>query len=820
MKVVNGGITIRDLSDMVGKSLSEKLKFFWINSTGVHAAGGKETSGIPFDPSVESTYGFNMLLNPSSLSLRYDGADVIKMGGSTTTPSIDFYTLTANNGSFQIKQKGLSITKDKLAFYSPLPDGTSSDPFESLAITYDGINFTAMKPVTSTVHVPLNVGYIGANLWRMGSTSEANTRISSDAISFFNLDTCRGRIYYGNYSRDGLEEQQFVVESGASSLSQNIHVHNDNYLSSTFECDFTITFVDKDTEEEILVVNKDPSSETPYSVTGEIPHEDASIDTGTFDFTFTMIMIEVEAPLRLSFNFEKNDPQVKAIIDFRFSFKYAIPGPHYEFGSNVQATGENAFVTGLGNIAKADYQMVIGKYNEPDEKALFIIGNGTSSERKNAFWIDENGFLNTMENFEIIVNQKTLMTFNSDNIILGDQDNFYLSLGYNTLQAIDLEQNNYFEISDLRNRDGSIEEEFIGDGQSTIFKTSNNIRTVKSVYVDNIPVEFSLLSIQDSLPYITIRYVVALNEAPANGAIIKIIYTSDSYSKIYTLGIRKKGTGGIRGGMSTCEGFNNEGSGFLSHAEGKGNIAKGQSSHAEGERNTAIGNISHAEGYETEASGLSSHSEGGDTKAIGSFSHTEGYGSQAQGYASHAQNTHTLATGNAQTAIGTYNEPDNSTTTTHPNGDVNYKEFAFIIGNGTRSATSNALTVDWNGNVWHQGDGEHIFTSSEIQTTPSSTNIGQGVLQGEQWVAKYGKVVQIAINFTCGATGAGENCIEGTISNTDYLPILGAMGSGYFGSHSLVLLVRADGTFAIRNASPSTVTCTSNTTIRATYITA
>lgn len=820
MKVVNGGITIRDLSDMVGKSLSEKLKFFWINSTGVHAAGGKETSGIPFDPSVESTYGFNMLLNPSSLSLRYDGADVIKMGGSTTTPSIDFYTLTANNGSFQIKQKGLSITKDKVAFYSPLPDGTSSDPFESLAITYDGINFTAMKPVTPTVYVPTNVGYIGADLWRMGSIYEANTRINSDAISFFNHNTCRGRIYYGNYSRDGSEEQQFTVESGASSLSQNIHVNNDNYLSSTFECDFTITFIDKDTEEEILVVNKDPSSETPYSVTGEIPHEDASIDTGTFDFTFKMIMIEVEDPLRLSFDFEKNDSQVKTIIDFRFSFKYAIPGPHYEFGSDVQAVGENAFVTGLGTIAKADYQMVIGKYNEPDENALFIIGNGTSSERKNAFWIDENGFLNTMENFEIIVNQKTLMTFNSDNIILGDQDNFYLSLGYNTLQAIDLEQNSYFEISDLRNEDGSIEEEFIGDGQNEYFHTSNDIRTVKSVYVDNVPVEFQMLDTWADLPYMKLKWVVVLDEAPAEGAIVKIIYFPTTYSKIYTLGIRKKEAGVIRGGMSTCEGFDNEGSGFLSHAEGQGNTAKGQSSHAEGERNAAIGNISHAEGYETEAFGLASHTEGGNTKAIRSCSHAEGYGSQAQGYASHVQNINTLATGYAQTAIGTYNEPDNSTTTTHPNRDVNYKEFAFIIGNGTHSVPSNALTVDWNGNVWHQGDGEHTFTSSEIQTTSSSTNIGQGTLQSDQKVVKYGKVAQIEITFTCGATGAGENCIEGTISNTNYLPILGAMGSGYFGSHSLVLLVRSDGTFAIRNASSSTVTCTSNTTIRATYITA
>lgn len=75
--------------------------------------------------------------------------------------------------------------------------------------------------------------------------------------------------------------------------------------------------------------------------------------------------------------------------------------------------------------------------------------------------------------------------------------------------------------------------------------------------------------------------------------------------------------------------------------------------------------------------------------ATGQYSVAEGYNVTASGNNSHAQNTYTIAGYNSQTAIGRYND--------------NQSDTAFEIGNGAAGARSNALIVDWNGNVMAQG---------------------------------------------------------------------------------------------------------------------
>ena len=65
-----------------------------------------------------------------------------------------------------------------------------------------------------------------------------------------------------------------------------------------------------------------------------------------------------------------------------------------------------------------------------------------------------------------------------------------------------------------------------------------------------------------------------------------------------------------------------------------------------------------------------------------------------------ALNESTHALKRAQLAIGSFNADDSATTTTHPSSTAAYGTYAFIIGNGTgESARSNALTVDWQGNL-------------------------------------------------------------------------------------------------------------------------
>ena len=114
-------------------------------------------------------------------------------------------------------------------------------------------------------------------------------------------------------------------------------------------------------------------------------------------------------------------------------------------------------------------------------------------------------------------------------------------------------------------------------------------------------------------------------------------------------------------------------------AEGQITTAYGKWSHAEGYNSAAQGNYSHAEGYGTMASSNYSHAEGSITTASGNYSHAEGLGTKASSNCSHAQ--------------GKYNISDTS------------NEYAHIVGNGNSSIdTSNAHTIDWQGNAWFSGD--------------------------------------------------------------------------------------------------------------------
>lgn len=133
--------------------------------------------------------------------------------------------------------------------------------------------------------------------------------------------------------------------------------------------------------------------------------------------------------------------------------------------------------------------------------------------------------------------------------------------------------------------------------------------------------------------------------------------------------------------------------GNYSVAEGEYLIASGGNAHAEGRYTEANGYCSHAEGGPQGspvdgpvANGACSHAEGTNTEANGGQSHAEGWESVANGIASHAQNGATIANGDYQTTLGKYNVADTTS--------------AVIIGNGTAyDARSNALTIDWNGNV-------------------------------------------------------------------------------------------------------------------------
>lgn len=189
---------------------------------------------------------------------------------------------------------------------------------------------------------------------------------------------------------------------------------------------------------------------------------------------------------------------------------------------------------------------------------------------------------------------------------------------------------------------------------------------------------------------------------------------------------------------------------------------------------TMVGRYSFAEGDNVVASGITSHAEGFGTQATGHYSHTEGYNTKADGYYSHAQNNGTVASKDSQTVIGEFNIED--TENSHS------KIKAFIIGNGTDDNNrSNALTVDWDGNINVSGDitvknhASHIGdTVVGTETTKTGSNAGSGSwITGSSISLTAGVwVVTAHVQFNANTSGrraiqiyAGSDAIEQSLCN-------------------------------------------------------
>lgn len=180
------------------------------------------------------------------------------------------------------------------------------------------------------------------------------------------------------------------------------------------------------------------------------------------------------------------------------------------------------------------------------------------------------------------------------------------------------------------------------------------------------------------------------------------------------------------GSEAHSEGAGSEASGYGAHAEGLSTQATNDSAHSEGWGTKATGKYSHAEGHQSEATNDAAHAEGTTAKAQGNSSHAEGNGTLAGGFASHAEGdatkalgsqshaagSNTIALGNNQYVIGKFNQTDSQ------------NKYAFIIGNGDVSNTSNALSVDWNGLIYTGNSGKGVNVQELSETASRLVDAG------------------------------------------------------------------------------------------------
>ena len=245
-------------------------------------------------------------------------------------------------------------------------------------------------------------------------------------------------------------------------------------------------------------------------------------------------------------------------------------------------------------------------------------------------------------------------TFGTSGSVIGKAAESHAFIDYHSLQLVDKEGSTYFYVSDLRDGTGvaTITETLLGHSAELSYRVTLPVTTASecSVKVNGTSVTFSVADGDRTF---------TLDSPPAEFSTIEITYnTTDQNAKAYTLGFRT----GAAGPMSLAVGPDAEAAGGYSYAGGRMAKAWGRTAYATGDHTTAWGYASTAEGNYTNAFGGSSH----------------------------AQNEGTQANGEAQTTLGRYNVTDTTS--------------AVIIGNGTTNNTrSNALTVDWSGNVGAAG---------------------------------------------------------------------------------------------------------------------
>ena len=385
-------------------------------------------------------------------------------------------------------------------------------------------------------------------------------------------------------------------------------------------------------------------------------------------------------------------------------------------GYETTASGERSHAEGFYTKASSDNQHVQGKFNVEDtaNKYAMIIGNGyttfntetSKSEtiRSNAFTVDWNG-----------------------NIQCGKTDTSGNFTAYGTINGVDITQISSGGGSGVGQRDGSKNGEifnaYSGSGKnvatgsyahaegyktSAIGSGSHAEGNVAVAYGQNSHAEGYYTYAAISEQHVQGRY----NVKDTDGVYAMIIGNGtgdDTRSNRFTVdwdGNIQCGKTDINGNFTTYGTINGVDVTQLSSGGGVGQTADGavvngeifndytlnkataNYAHAEGSNATASGTSSHAEGSGTTASGHQSHAEGQLCIASGNYSHAEGQNCVASGTHSHAEGCYTKASSNYQHVSGMFNVEDTA------------KKYAMIIGNGTEpSGLSNALTVDWNGNI-------------------------------------------------------------------------------------------------------------------------
>jgi hypothetical protein len=189
---------------------------------------------------------------------------------------------------------------------------------------------------------------------------------------------------------------------------------------------------------------------------------------------------------------------------------------------------------------------------------------------------------------------------------------------------------------------------------------------------------------------------------------------------------------------------------------------------------------------------------GAECYASGAYAFSEGNATVADGAHAHSAGDHTIASGDDQMVWGRYNEEDL------------YDEYAAIIGNGTDDEhRSNALTVDWSGNMNLAGRITQAVDSTTATVGAAASSIGTNSIR------RAGNVVTVTLSNIQLASAIANNSYSGTIATipSAYRPAANVYGVAFAAGANLggsYARITTAGVVAIRNQSGSSIAASSS----------
>lgn len=184
-------------------AIKAQAKHYWWDSQGAHVAAGENTTSVDnITQGTPSTYGFNSLMAPGYLALKYKDINFAQLA----TNSLTFYRPATNGSTYVQGKKGMDLTADALTFYKPLAYNSSSEPTAAATLNSNGLVLSEGGIEAGTIGS--NGGLYVSTIDKAGITINGHTPGTNDAKwraiigSKFGVDAA-GNLYASNATISG-----------------------------------------------------------------------------------------------------------------------------------------------------------------------------------------------------------------------------------------------------------------------------------------------------------------------------------------------------------------------------------------------------------------------------------------------------------------------------------------------------------------------------------------------------------------------------------------------------------------------------------------